>query len=109
MDEDAQLAFYQIAKEALENALHHGRPESIELALSQDGQVVQMEVTDDGRGFDTAQLFEGHFGLQIMRERARMVDASLYVDATPGVGCMVRVVRSKSGTRRDSNHSRHDE
>jgi signal transduction histidine kinase len=109
MEEDAQLAFYQIAKEALENALHHGRPESIELDLSQDGRVIQMAVADDGRGFDTAQLFEGHFGLQIMRERARIVGASLYVDATPGLGCLVRVVLAPAGEETRTNEATDDE
>ena len=47
-------------------------------------------VQDDGRGFASASgPGEGHFGLLLMRERARAAGGSLSVDSVPGGGTRV--------------------
>jgi signal transduction histidine kinase len=43
---------------------------------------VVLEVTDDGRGFDTG--LPGGAGLRGMQERARLVGAELEVSSRPG-------------------------
>ena len=90
LDPLAQLALYQIGKEALGNALHHAMAKNVWLDLRSDRGVVVLEVRDDGTGFDPALERPGHFGLLIMRERAAAVKASFFLDASPGRGCLIR-------------------
>ena len=49
---------------------------------------VRIEVRDDGRGFDQAQV-EGGFGLVGMRERVDLLGGSLELESTPGSGTVI--------------------
>jgi two-component system nitrate/nitrite sensor histidine kinase NarX len=49
-------------------------------------------VRDDGRGFDRESIPTGHFGLDIMDERAETIKAEFSVTSQPGQGTIVRLV-----------------
>ena len=84
-------ALYYIAQEALNNALKHAAPGSIRVSLSGDGQQVELEVADDGRGYDPGALAgPAGLGLASMRERARQLGGSLQVISAPGKGTKVK-------------------
>jgi signal transduction histidine kinase len=63
---------YRIVQESLSNAIKHGRATRISLAVHAKAAKVMVSVSDDGAGFDTARSNTG-MGLQIMRDRARML------------------------------------
>jgi signal transduction histidine kinase len=57
------------------------------------GDVVA-EVRDDGRGFTVGEQIgpaQGHFGLDVMRERAQRLGGSLAVVSAPGEGTSITV------------------
>jgi nitrate/nitrite-specific signal transduction histidine kinase len=57
-----------------------------------------LRVTDDGRGFDVETTIPaGHYGLDIMGERAAEIGASLKVESKPGDGTEVVVTWPKQG------------
>jgi signal transduction histidine kinase/ligand-binding sensor domain-containing protein len=93
-DQDRQQQILRIVQEALANAMKHGRPAAIDLALrSQNGATV-LTVKDDGSGFDPAGVFStgrGHFGLLGMRERARRMGGEISVTSAPGAGTTVEL------------------
>lgn len=78
---DAELVVYRVAQEALTNAARHSGATTVVLSLTRVGDRVVLEVTDDGRGFDTHT--EGA-GLRGMRERARLVGADLTIASGRG-------------------------
>ncbi len=83
-----------LAQEAVTNALKHGAPSHISLRLKSQDQHIELEVRDDGRGFDpvtAAGQLEGHFGLQGMRERAKRLGGILDVSSSPGKGTSVNI------------------
>ena len=47
---------------------------------------VELHIRDNGRGFDPAHIPSGHYGLSIMRERAKAIGAELSVVSQPGHG-----------------------
>ena len=62
------------------------------MTLSYMGELVSIDVRDDGTGFDTDQVASHNgFGLISMRERAARVDGSLAIESTPGAGTAVSV------------------
>jgi two-component system sensor histidine kinase UhpB len=77
---EAELVVYRVAQEALTNAARHAHAARVDLSLTRLGDRLMLEVTDDGRGFDTRITGAGLSG---MRERARLVDGSLEVTSSP--------------------------
>jgi len=86
-----QLLVYQVAREALVNAVSHAKPSRILISLIDDGSRVLLTVVDDGSGFDANAGHSGHFGLKLMRERAALSGGSLNIEASPGLGTSVHV------------------
>ncbi|MGY0541523.1 histidine kinase [Nocardioides sp. YJ-D4] len=88
---DAPVEFvedvFQIACEALHNAVKHGRPQQVTVQVSiLHGSRVQIDVTDDGHGFVATEARRG-FGITSMRERAGRWGGSIELsprDGEPG-------------------------
>lgn len=91
LDADSELVFYQIAKEALSNAVSHSRATNVWIQLFDQDGVISLRIKDDGIGFDPLEEPSGHYGMAIMRERASAVGAHLFVDSSPGRGCMIEL------------------
>lgn len=83
-----------ILREAVANAMRHGRAGSVDVSLSQQSWL-RLRVTDDGRGFDAAARAarpDAGFGLQSMEERAQALGGGLVVRSAPGAGTTIEVV-----------------
>ena len=81
----------QIAREAMSNSLRHARATSTSVALSLRNGCVQLEVQDDGGGFDLAARRDSGHGLRNITARARELGASSEVVSAPGKGTRVLV------------------
>jgi len=79
----------RICQEAASNAILHGAPSSIEIRLRFAPGQVTASVRDDGAGFDPQRIPPGHFGLEIMRERARRINGELQISSQPGAGALI--------------------
>ena len=67
----------------------------IDVQLSYDDAAVRLRVTDDGAGFDPAQLKqvrEGHFGWRGIGERAEQIRAKVDLKSQPGRGTEVTTI-----------------
>jgi signal transduction histidine kinase len=82
---------YRIAQEALNNALKHAGATSVIVYFRIFDEQVELEVTDDGQGFNPdAIVAGGGMGLTSMRERAARMGGELQVLSAPGDGTTVR-------------------
>lgn len=82
----------RICQEAISNAVRHARPSTIEVKLIYSSSALRAIVKDDGCGFcEPLNEFDatGHFGLTVMRERARRHGGCLRVESSPGRGTSV--------------------
>ena len=85
---------FQIAREAVRNAVRHAAAQRIEIELSYGRRGLVLRVRDDGIGMDDALLSHGrhgHWGLQGMRERSERVDGLLTVWSQPGAGTEIEM------------------
>jgi signal transduction histidine kinase len=94
LSEEAALAIYRIAQEAMHNAIQHADASEIAVRLTQYPDRLRMTITDDGRGIPDGRdprsfVAEGHFGLAGMRERAAMIGGTLDVHSAPDYGTAV--------------------
>jgi PAS domain S-box-containing protein len=89
---DIGVALYVIAHEALSNTRKYAEAQQAWISLAANSAGVEMEIRDDGRGFDaSAGLSEGHRGLRNMASRASIIGAELQIESAPGMGTVIRV------------------
>jgi signal transduction histidine kinase len=86
-------AMYQIAQEAVENAVQHSGCSVIEIAVKSTRTGTSLEVRDDGKGFDPADLLDGGRGLGLlsMEHYAAQAGLDLSIQSSRGMGTTVRV------------------
>lgn len=86
------LLIYHIAREGLMNALKHSQGTDFWIAVRGDDEFLELELKDNGVGFDTATPGpEGHFGMTMMRERAKIGGGTFEVFSVPGQGTTITV------------------
>ncbi|HRJ42133.1 MAG: PAS domain S-box protein [Caldilineaceae bacterium] len=93
---DAQIAFYRIAQESLNNIAKHSGASQALVKLYQDTERVVLEVEDNGRGFDPANIPSTHLGLTIMQERAATIGAHLEIDTVKGEHTRIRAIWNRT-------------
>jgi two-component system sensor histidine kinase DegS len=81
---------YRIARELLLNAVKHSEASEIVVATSRSGNMLVVEVVDDGVGFDVETSGHSSYGLPSLRERVAGLGGRLQVDSSPGRGTVVR-------------------
>ncbi len=89
---DVKEDLYRIAREALHNIVKHAQATHIGLSLLQVEDGYQLEICDNGIGFDMNGSFPGHLGLQSMRERTAALKGDFHIESTVGKGTRISVV-----------------
>jgi signal transduction histidine kinase len=86
---EIELALLRIAQEALTNVGKHAGATRAGVTLSYMGDVVTLDVRDDGVGFPAGAEPSAGFGLTSMRQRAQRVAGTLEIESEPGAGTAV--------------------
>lgn len=102
MQPGVETALFRIAQEALTNVVRHAGAGKVEVVLSFDRDLLSLEVSDDGAGFDAGatSVAPESLGLIGMRERAHLVNGVLVVRSRPGEGTRISVTVPLEGDRR---------
>lgn len=90
LDRRGEDAAYRIVQEALSNAVRHGRPQAIRIAVTRCDGEVQVCVEDDGGGLRQSANGLGQMGLSGMEERVRALQGSFALEDVPGQGVRIR-------------------
>jgi signal transduction histidine kinase len=96
MEVGKQGVVFFIVEEAVNNARKHAQAENIWVRLKRRGELLQLEVQDDGVGFNVSKVEasydqRGSLGMVNLRERAEMVNGVMRIDSVPGRGTRVAV------------------
>jgi PAS domain S-box-containing protein len=86
-----ESAIFRIIQESLQNACRHSQSERVSVSLVQRDHRIRIEVQDWGIGFDPDAVHENRFGLQGIRERARLLDGSVTIRSAPAKGTLIAV------------------
>jgi NarL family two-component system sensor histidine kinase YdfH len=70
-----------ILSEALANVTKHAQAKNVKVKFVIQQEKLELEVKDDGIGFDVSQESSGHYGLLGMRERARLTNGNLEIES----------------------------
>lgn len=93
---NTKTALFYIVQEALSNVVKHARATQVAVNLHSQADHMQLSISDNGRGFDPQALESTSMGLEIMRERAATMGASLSINGQVGRGTEVVVTWNQS-------------
>jgi len=95
LEPEIETVLYRVAQEALINVAKHSRAYHVWVYLRTDDDRADMQIRDDGIGFDPTAVNgltgRGHFGLAGMRERVEMAGGRYRLLSSPGGGTAIRV------------------
>lgn len=86
---EQQIETLHIAREAISNALRHGRATLVTVRVHEGDGAVALLVHDNGAGFDSARVATSGHGLGNMQARARRAGGSLRIESHPGTGTRI--------------------
>lgn len=78
-DNDVATQLFHIAREGVNNAVKHGRPEHVWIDLCKISDGLQLTIKDDGVGIASDPMHGNGAGLRIMKHRASLIGATLEV------------------------------
>ena len=86
-----EAAIFRITQEALSNIRRHSHSRKAHLELLQHGDWIRLVVRDWGCGFEPGSVQEERFGLQGIRQRARLLGTIATIESAPGKGTVIVV------------------
>lgn len=91
LDWTTEVVAFRIVQEAIDNIWRHAGASSVHVSLAAPDQLLEIEVADDGAGFDPAAV-RRESGIATMRALAEFAGGRLEVTSAPGHGAQVRAV-----------------
>lgn len=73
IDDKKELILFRIVQESINNAVKHANASRIDISMSYQAGGVQLEIADDGEGFQQDDVEMGS-GLRNMKNRAKMIN-----------------------------------
>jgi signal transduction histidine kinase len=97
-----KLAIFRIAQEALNNALRHSQADTITVTLQQCTDQLELDIIDNGIGFDLSESHEENNGLGLtgIRERVKLSDGSVSISTNASKGTTISVTWPQPGNRK---------
>jgi signal transduction histidine kinase len=87
---ETKEAIYRIAQEALNNIVKHAQATQIRLHLKLIQGKVNLEIEDNGIGFEVSKEYPRHLGIRSMQERAQALDGTIEIHSISGQGTTLR-------------------
>jgi len=87
MDSNKELIIFRIIQEAFNNIIKHARAKRVQLQLNYLPETLEVEIRDNGRGFDLLHCSNGkQAGLKNMETRANILNGDIKISSRPGDG-----------------------
>lgn len=94
IDPDIAIVLYRIVQEALSNILKHSRAQYAEINLCYRDELIKLNISDDGKGFDIASINDRilpGLGIRGMRERVESLGGQFLIRSIYGKGTKIDV------------------
>lgn len=89
LDETSQLTVYRIVQESLTNVGKYAEANQVGVSVREYSNHVEVEIRDDGKGFDVRNAKPSTHGLAGMRHRVEAAGGRLTVSSQPGQGTRI--------------------
>ena len=93
LNEGIETCLYRITQEAIHNAVKYSESSLITIQLFNNGRLVELIISDNGKGFDlpTVRKSLGGSGLKNMQARAELLNGSFKIQSKIGKGTVIKV------------------
>lgn len=96
LDESAQLTVYRLVQESLTNVGKYAEAGHAEITVQNHGNHVEVDIKDDGKGFNVGEIRPSTHGLAGMRHRVEAAGGRLTVSSVLGKGTRISAVLPRS-------------
>jgi len=91
-DPHKTIILYRMAQEVLNNMVKHSEAKHINVSLNASENLITLALSDDGKGFNVEEKAKsGGAGLMNLENRARLLNARLTIQSSPGNGSHVTI------------------
>jgi PAS domain S-box-containing protein len=90
LDKNHKLTIFRIIQEALNNAMRHAQASSVFILIRCPGNKVEMNIEDNGIGFDPALVKRGA-GLKNIQNRIYLINGTYTIQTAPEQGCRLSI------------------
>src|SRR5882672_2088641 len=82
--------FYLFFKEVINNAAKYADAKKVSVCIAQKDHYVEMNIRDDGKGFDTSTIFSGN-GMNTLKKRAEELNGDFKITSNINEGTVVQL------------------
>lgn len=90
MDTDAELVLFRMVQEVLNNMVKHADATAIDIILHYSIGLLTVQVSDNGKGFNTAETHPGT-GLQNIKKRAALLKGNVIINSGKNIGTKIKI------------------
>ena len=92
-----ELILFRIFQEIINNIIKHAVAKKVDIRVAFTEELLNITVTDNGKGFDTTQLNTSDnstfgLGLRNMHNRARLIGADFSITSIPETGTTINIL-----------------
>ena len=99
-DSDIEVIMYRVVCELITNSLKHSGCSEIRLSLSVAGDTLEMQYSDNGRGFDPQAMMDCGMGLSNINSRVSSLNGEFDIRSSKGRGMCASVKVNVRGAER---------
>lgn len=100
------MHLFRIVQEVVSNIIKHSCADHIDVKLtSHEAGNYELEITDNGKGFDINSTYDGHYGLENIQVRAKSINARLLMESNAGMGTRVALSKMQNNSNELYNNS----
>ncbi|MFY3791565.1 sensor histidine kinase [Ureibacillus sp. MALMAid1270] len=86
---DYEVSIFRLVQECVNNAIKHGEASEISVKIEWLKKHININVKDNGSGFDINNVKEKSFGLVGMKERIDLLKGTMDINSNPGQGTLI--------------------
>ncbi|TAL62474.1 MAG: tetratricopeptide repeat protein, partial [Bacteroidetes bacterium] len=96
LSDSAEIAIYRIVQEVLNNIIKHAHAKTVAVTLHKSGEDFFIEISDDGRGFDTSLIEKSEgIGWKNIYSRAAIMNGTVDITSAPLQGMRLKIIFPK--------------
>lgn len=90
LTQEIKIDFFRICQESLSNVMNHACASSVKISIKEEGNMLRLSITDDGKGFEVKRPLRTS-GLANIRERVASINGKLVIQSEIQKGTSVTV------------------
>lgn len=91
LTKDHKLVLIRVIQEVLNNSIKHASPDEISVKILEKNGVRQVEIKDNGKGFDTSIKSQGS-GMYNLEKRMETIGGEFKISSQPGKGTLIHLL-----------------